>query len=101
MRRNKISNRSLKFIERNSPKNENVKNYINLLANNAFHLKNYAFIEKDNTIVFKIKDFILYLNEEYIELQLYKNEFKIKSFVGDSCWYQGLKFIKENLLEKN
>lgn len=96
MKRNKFSKRSLKFIERNSPKNEKVRNYIELLVNNKFYLKDYTFLEINNEIVFKVDDIYLTLNEEYVELQLYKNSIKIKSFLGDSCWYQGLKFIKEN-----
>lgn len=96
MKRNKTSNRSLKFIQRNSPKNEKVKEYIKLLADNAFQLVDYNFLDIDNNIVFQIEDFILLLNEEYVELQLYKKNIKIQEFLGDSCWYQGLKFIKEN-----
>lgn len=96
MKRDKFSNRSLKFIERNSPKNETVRRYINTLATKAFGLKNYSFTEKNNNIIFCIKDFYFILNEEYVELQLYRNQEKINSFLGDSCWYQGLKFLKEN-----
>lgn len=97
MKRNRISNRSLKFIERNSPKSEKVRKYINNLATKAFGLKQYDFIEIENNMVFYIEGYYLVLDETYIELQLYKNGIKINSFLGDSCWYQGLKFITENL----
>ena len=96
MKKNKFSNRSLKFIERNSPKNEKVRKYIELLANNAFKIKDYIFLETEDNMVLQIQDSYLILNEEYIELQLYKDNIKIKTFYGDSCWYQGLKFVKEN-----
>lgn len=96
MKKNKFSNRSLKFIERNSPKNEKVRTYIQLLAEKVFHLSNYDFIQSENDVIFKIQDCTLVLNEDYVELHLYKNKVKVQTFVGDSCWYQGLKFIKEN-----
>lgn len=100
MRRNQISNRSLKFIERNSPKNDKVKSYIEMLITKVFNIEDYIFIEVNNNFGLKIKNFVLLLNEEYIELQLYHNDIKLRSFLGDGCWYQGLKFIK-NFLEHN
>ena len=96
MKRNKASNRSIRFIQRNSPKNQKTKEYINTLANNAFGLKDYKFIHTEDNVVFQIYNIFLVLDEEFIELQLYEDNKKIASFLGDSCWYQGLKFIKEN-----
>jgi hypothetical protein len=97
LKKNKFSKRSLKFIERNSPKNKKTRDYIDTLAQKAFQLNNYLFIENKKNVFFKIENYILVLNEEYVELQLYKNNIKIQTFLGDSCWYQGLKFIKEDL----
>ena len=102
MRRNKFSNRSLNFIKRNSLENAKVTEYVASLSSNVFKITNFEFVKFYNTIALCVisnkKKYYFIVNEEYIELQLYYNHTKIKSFQGDGCWYQGLKFIKDNIL---
>lgn len=104
MKRNKFSQRSLKFIERNSLSNAKTINYVTSLATKAFEFTNIQVVNFLNTTALCIIEnqdkFYFVLNTEYIELQLYYNNIKIQEFQGDSCWYQGLKFLKHNILNK-
>ena len=102
MRRNKFSNRSLNFIKRNSLENTNAIQYVASLASKTFEISNFEFVEFYNTIALCIisnkNKYYFIVDKKYIELQLYHNHRKIKNFQGDGCWYQGLKFIKDNIL---
>ena len=100
MRRDKFSKRSLNFIKRNSLENTRTVQYVASLALEVFKISNFKFVNFKNTIALCIgsnkNKYYFIINKEYIELQLYYNHTKIKSFQGDSCWYQGLKFLKDN-----
>ena len=101
LRRNKFSNRSLNFIKRNSLENIKTIEYVTSLASNVFKISNFEFTKIYNNtalcIILNKNKYYFILDKEYIELQLYRNRLKIKSFQGDSCWYQGLKFFKNNI----
>ena len=102
MRRNKFSNRSLNFIKRNSLENPKTMQYVTSLASSVFRISDFEFVKFYNTTALCVtsnkKRYYFILDKEYIELQLYQNHLKIKAFQGDSCWYQGLKFLKNNIL---
>lgn len=95
MKKNILSNRSLKFLERNDLNNEEAKNYVISLLENFFLIKNYEFKQTKYGLSLFIKGYTLCIDKEYIELKLFYNNSLIKTFLGDSCWFQALKFIKQ------
>lgn len=95
MKKNILSNRSLKFLERNDLKNETVRNYVISLLENFFLIEDYDFKQTDYGLGLFIKDYVLYIDKEYIELKVFYNNTLLKTFLGDSCWFQALKFIKK------
>ena len=95
MKKNSLSNRSLKFLERNDLNNFNVKTYVISLLENFFVIKNYDFKQTKYGLGLFIKDYALCVDKEYIELKLFYKNNLIQTFLGDSCWFQALKFIKQ------
>lgn len=104
MKKNSSSARSLKFIQRNNPENLKVKEYIKNLSEKYFEINFYEFINFKEQLSYKIsvdeKDLILFFDKNDVELKLFQDEILIEKFYNDSCWYQGLKFIKENFLKQ-
>lgn len=95
MKKNILSNRSLKFLERNDLENESAKDYVVSLLENFFLIKDYDFKQTNYGLGLFIKDYVLYIDKEYIELKVFYNNTLLKTFLGDSCWFQALKFIKQ------
>ena len=95
MKKNILSNRSLKFLERNDLENESVRDYVVSLLENFFLIKDYDFKQTNYGLGLFIKDYVLYIDKEYIELKVFYNNTLLKTFLGDSCWFQALKFIKQ------
>ena len=95
MKKNILSNRSLKFLERNDLENESAREYVVSLLENFFLIKNYDFKQTNYGLGLFIKDYVLYIDKEYIELKVFYNNTLLKTFLGDSCWFQALKFIKQ------
>lgn len=99
MKKTPLSIRSIRFIERNNLENEKVKNYVTSLIENVFKINEYCFkIHEVYGTCLCVNNYIFFLDKKYIELKLLKEEKVIKLFYGDSCWYQGLKYLKDNLL---
>lgn len=95
MKKNIYSKRSLNFLQRNDLNNEAAREYVESLLENFFSITNYRIEPTNYGIGLLYKDYILYIDKEYIELKvLYKNHI-VKTFVGDSCWFQAIKFIKQ------
>ena len=95
MKKNILSNRSLKFLERNDLENESAKDYVVSLLENFFLIKDYDFKQTNYGLGLFIKDYVLYIDKEYIELKVFYKDNLLKTFSGDSCWFQAIKFIKE------
>ena len=95
MKKNILYNRSLKFLERNDLENESAKDYVVSLLENFFLIKDYDFKQTNYGLGLFIKDYVLYIDKEYIELKVFYNNTLLKTFLGDSCWFQALKFIKQ------
>ena len=90
--------RSVKFIERNNLENEKVKNYVISLIEDVFKINNYYFKKHQKYgMCLCIQDYMFFLDKEFIELKLLKKNKIEHIFCGDSCWYQGLKYIKGKL----
>lgn len=94
MRRDVKSKRSQRFFKRNDLSNEQVKDYIVSLLENVFNIKEYAFNEyKWYGISLFLKEYVCYIDKDFVELKVVRNDKVICSFEGDSCWYRALKFI--------
>lgn len=95
MKKNSLSNRSLKFLERNELDNCSVRDYVISLLENFFLIKDYDFKQTEYGLGLKLQNYILCIDKEYIELKVFQNDNLIKTFLGDGCWFQAIKFIKE------
>ena len=95
MKRSALSKRSLKFLERNDLINPKARNYVISLLEDFFLIKDYSFKETKYGLSLITKNYILCIDKEYIELKLFYKGKLIKTFTGDSCWFQALKFIKQ------
>lgn len=95
MKKNVFSNRSIKFLERNDLNNCEVKDYVISLLENLFLIKNYEFKQTNYGLGLKVDNYILCIDKKYVELKVFYNNNLIKTFLGDSCWFQAIKFIKK------
>lgn len=95
MRKQIYSNRSLKFLKRNDLSIIEVKNYVVSLLEKYFLIEDYSFGQTEYGLGLFVKDYTLCIDKKYIELKLFRKNNLIKTFGGDSCWFQALKFIKE------
>ena len=95
MKKNILSNRSLKFLERNDLENESAKDYVVSLLENFFTIQDYDFKQKKYGLSLFIGEYVLCVDKQYIELKLFYKNNLIQTFLGDSCWFQALKFIKQ------
>lgn len=95
MKKNILSKRSIRFLERNDLNNYEVKNYIISLLENFFLIRDYEFKLTKYGLSLNVQNYVLCIDKEYIELKVFYNDKLIKTFLGDSCWFQALKFIKE------
>lgn len=99
MKKNNLSARSIKFIERNSLDTKKVRNYVISLMENVFEIKNYCFKDyKNYGICLFINDYTLCLDKDFVELKLLNKDKIVNTFYGDSCWYQSLKYLKGKLI---
>ena len=100
MKKSKFSTRTLKFIGRNNPEILKVREYIENLSKKYFEIDFYEFINFREQLSYKVvinnKNLILFFDRDNAELKLFENNIEIEKFYNDSCWYQGLKFIKKN-----
>lgn len=95
MKKNNLSKRSIKFLERNNLDKYETKNYVISLLENFFSIKDYKFKQTNYGLGLNIQEYVLCIDKEYIELKVFYKNNLIKTFLGDSCWFQAIKFIKE------
>lgn len=107
LNRNALSNRSAKWLQRNSLSNDGCRNYVKDLCDCVFDIKEYKIEEYCGDyslyITYGLYSYIIYTNKSSVCLNVADkkiNEEKYymisnKTFVGDKCWYDCLEWIHQ------
>lgn len=95
------SRRSRDFCERNSLNNLSVREYVTNLCE-TLKIKRYVFQPKNNSeTILNIFDgqnkYQAFLNPDFIEIHLVKNQSSTKVFWGLSSWRHCLTYLKSQL----
>lgn len=108
MKRNLQSNRSKKWIERNSLNNPECERYVRKLCDSYFELPIYKIGEYDSDekalwITYGCFSYIIEVDRKNVNLKVFEsknhskgNNYHVlkKTFVGDTCWYESLSWVK-------
>lgn len=105
MRKIQDSQRSINWINRNNPNNENAKNYIQMLCNKRYCIESYEikpFVNDEKALfIYDNKSseyYVIRIDLEWIELKALEcvdNKVKLlKCFTSDDAWNKSIKFVK-------
>lgn len=110
MRRDSDSNRTKKWVFRNSLNNPDCVNYVTNLCKSFgidnSHFEVYPSGETALFVIKKDKTYIMCIDVEELYLQLYIRKYdlsgigidcKMKSFEKDSCWKKGVEWVANSL----
>ena len=112
MERNPNSIRSMKWVKRNSLNNPSCERYIRSLIENYFNFQFYEIREYDSNemalwITYGCFSYIIEVDSENVNLKILERNSKgmkdryhllKKNFVGDTCWFECLSWIKNRKL---
>lgn len=82
-------------MERNSLRNERTQDYVKDLCV-AYGISGYEIKEgvTGYMTLFLPSGFSIYLDEEYTEVKLLKNEKEVKRLTKDNCWHESLDYVR-------